>query len=47
CMSGSGPTVFGIFDDGEKASSAAEALRATVRDVYLTKPVRRGLVRKS
>lgn len=47
CMSGSGPTVFGIFDDEEKARLASEKLRATVNEVYLTKPVSRGLVRKS
>ena len=28
-MSGSGPTVFGIFDDMEKIHAAAEALKKT------------------
>ena len=39
-MSGSGPTVFGIFDDEEKARSAYRALRTSrlARQVFLTKP---------
>lgn len=37
-MSGSGPTVFGIFDDEEKAKAAAERLRMgdSARQVFLT-----------
>lgn len=37
-MSGSGPTVFGIFDDEEKAKAAAERLRMgdRARQVFLT-----------
>lgn len=46
CMSGSGPTVFGIFDDKSKAESAASALKSTVKDIYITKPVSQGLVRQ-
>ncbi len=45
CMSGSGPTVFGIFDDESKAESAAESLKSFVNQVYVTKPVSHGLER--
>lgn len=39
-MSGSGPTVFGIFDDEREARSGCEALRETglARQVYVVKP---------
>lgn len=39
-MSGSGPTVFGIFDDEDKAKKACEKMRAgnLARQVYLTRP---------
>lgn len=42
-MSGSGPTVFGIFDAEEKASAAAEALRESrlAKVVFLTVPYNR------
>lgn len=38
-MSGSGPTVFGLFDDAKKARAAYEKLRngSLARNVYLTK----------
>ena len=42
CMSGSGPTVFGIFDDKEKAQKTALELKAFTDDVFLTKPVSKG-----
>lgn len=42
CMSGSGPTVFGIFDDKEKAASAAAALGTLAKDVVVTSPVSKG-----
>ena len=35
-MSGSGPTVFGIFDDEEKAKSAFNILKKSKHDCYLT-----------
>lgn len=40
-MSGSGPTVFGIYDDAAKAEKARDDLRQTgmARQVYLTSPV--------
>ena len=40
-MSGSGPTVFGLFDDSAKADRAAEALRGTYRQTYLAAPVKK------
>ena len=42
CMSGSGPTVFGIFDTKEDAENASEALREYTDDIYLTTPVNKG-----
>lgn len=36
-MSGSGPTIFGIFDDYNKAFKSAEAFSFQFKDVYLTK----------
>ena len=38
-MSGSGPTVFGIFDDEEKAKKACEDMKASglARQIYLTR----------
>lgn len=39
-MSGSGPTVFGIFDDEDKAKKACEDMKASglARQIYLTRP---------
>ena len=45
CMSGSGPTVYGIFDDESKAQSAAEALCSLVKNIHITRPVKSGLTR--
>ena len=39
CMSGSGPTVFGIFEDEDAAKAAAAQLRESYPDTYLTVPV--------
>lgn len=39
CMTGSGPTVFGIFSDGERAESCYKRLRSHFSDTYLTEPV--------
>lgn len=36
CMSGSGPTVFGLFDDYEKAKASADSFARMYKDVYLT-----------
>lgn len=38
-MTGSGPTVFGLFSDEEAAKSAKEALASTYQDVFLCKTV--------
>ena len=35
-MSGTGPTVFGLFDSREAAQSAFRALRETYQETYLT-----------
>ncbi len=42
CMSGSGPTVFGIFDDKANAKAACEQLKNYAKDVYLCNPVTSG-----
>ena len=39
CMSGTGPTVFGLFEDSGAAERAVEDLRADYEDVFLTEPV--------
>ena len=40
-MSGSGPTVFGLFDDPAKAARAAEALGQKYRQTYRAVPVKK------
>ena len=40
-MSGTGPTVFGIFDDVSLARGAYERLRAVYRDCFLTKNIKK------
>ncbi len=42
CMSGSGPTVFGIFDDKEKAAKCALELKSLAKDIAVTQPVSKG-----
>lgn len=42
CMSGSGPTVFGIFDDKEKAMQASLQLKNLAKDIAVTTPVSKG-----
>lgn len=44
CMSGSGPTVFGLFSEKEKAEQCYEKLCKKYEDVYLCKPVNKGIV---
>ena len=39
-MSGSGPTVFGLFDDRQKAVRAKEALEGRYRQTYLAAPLK-------
>lgn len=38
-MSGTGPTVFGVFDDEAKAKCVYETLKGQYSDVFLTRPV--------
>lgn len=42
CMSGSGPTVFGIFDDIAQAGQAEKRMHTVVDDVFLCRPVKYG-----
>ena len=39
CMSGTGPTVFGLFRDQAQAEAAWEILSRTYRDVWLTETI--------
>lgn len=42
CMSGSGPTVFAIYDDKAKAQKAAAELKSLAKDIAVTVPVSKG-----
>ncbi len=42
CMSGSGPTVFGVFEDRQNAENAADMLKSLVETVAVTIPVSKG-----
>lgn len=42
CMSGSGPTVFGIFENKEDASNALNEIKPLVKDIAVTIPVSKG-----
>ena len=44
CMSGSGPTVFGLFSDKEKAEDCYNKLIKKYDNVYLCKPVNKGII---
>ncbi len=41
-MSGSGPSVFGIFDSKEEAEKCVQELKGSYKDVFLTAPVSHG-----
>ncbi len=43
-MSGSGPTVYGIFNDEEKAKDAYDKLMKKYKSVYMCKPAKKGIV---
>lgn len=43
CMSGSGPTVFGLFSDEEKAKDCYNKLKAKYNQVYICNPVNIGI----
>lgn len=42
CMSGSGPTVFGIFENKTDAQKAAEELKEFAKDILICRPVNKG-----
>ena len=42
CMSGSGPTVFGIFENKEDAEACSKELKTFVKDVIVCTPVNKG-----
>lgn len=42
CMSGSGPTVFGIFNTKEEAENAADSLKTYAKDICVCTPVNKG-----
>lgn len=42
CMSGSGPTVFGIFENRDDAEKAAEDLKCIAKDIAVCTPVSSG-----
>jgi 4-diphosphocytidyl-2-C-methyl-D-erythritol kinase len=42
CMSGSGPTVFGIFEDKTLAQKTADELKKFAKDIAVTTPVSKG-----
>ena len=44
CMSGSGPTVFGLFSDKEKAEDCYNKLAKKYDNVYLCKPANKGII---
>lgn len=44
CMSGSGPTVFGLFRDKEKAEDCYNKLAKKYNSVYLCKPTNKGII---
>ena len=44
CMSGSGPTVFSLFSDKEKAEDCYNKLSKKYDSVYLCKPANKGIV---
>lgn len=43
CMSGSGPTIFGLFSDEKKAKKCSEKLLENYSQVYLCRPVKSGI----
>lgn len=43
CMSGTGPSVYGIFDNETKARSCANALRDKFKNTFFITPVNKGL----
>lgn len=46
CMSGSGPTVFGIFEKEEDARNAYGQLKKDYKQVYICQPVKAGVIKE-
>ena len=44
CMSGSGPTVFGLFSNEDDAKECYEKLKSKYSEVYICQPVESGIV---
>ncbi len=44
CMSGSGPTVFGLFSNENKAKDCYEKLSSKYNQVYICKPTKSGVI---
>lgn len=42
CMSGSGPSIFGIFSSLEEAEKACDELKKTIEDTFVCRPVKCG-----
>lgn len=42
CMSGSGPTVFGVFENKDDAVKAADELKEFAKDIIICSPVNKG-----
>ncbi|MGN1169245.1 MAG: 4-(cytidine 5'-diphospho)-2-C-methyl-D-erythritol kinase, partial [Acutalibacteraceae bacterium] len=45
CMSGSGPTVFGVFETREAAQAAADELKKDFRQVFVCEPVNQSVIK--
>ena len=45
CMSGSGPTCFGLFENESDAQKAYDTLCADFKETYICKPVNSGLIK--
>lgn len=43
CMSGSGPTVFGLFSNEQKANECYNKLKVKYNQVYICKPINQGV----
>ncbi|MCD8353526.1 MAG: hypothetical protein LUC47_04335 [Clostridiales bacterium] len=39
CLSGTGPTVFGVFQTETEAQAAAQELRETYQETFVVQPV--------
>ncbi len=46
CMSGSGPTVFGVFENEQDAENACAELKKNYEQVFVCTPVKYGVIKK-